>query len=207
MTAPEYDATMVPMQPPPQPATLYGVIDSMRERPAMYLGEATLTALWRFINGYEAASHLHGIEEERDPPFGEFHEFCARYFQSSATAGWCAIILADNFGQEEQALRQFFPLFDEFRARVDVMHGRRVVTAFAREISFNQAAWCARLPEFERTLEACRPTLCSAYFARIAHEYDAVLRDLERIAEQDAGVAAVLAVVLGADGVRTAEVG
>jgi hypothetical protein len=79
------------------------------------------------------------------------------------------------------------------------MKGRRIVTAFAREIAFNQMAWRARFPDFDRTLETFKPALCTAYRARVAHEYDAVLRDLERIAEEDAGVAAILdsAVKLG----------
>jgi hypothetical protein len=173
------------------------VIDRMRERPAMWLYDATLTALWRFINGYQCALQQHGIEEHLDPPFGEFHDFCARYFQSSSQAGWCNITLADNFGQEEQALRKFFPLFDEFRARVDVMRSRRIVTAFAREIMFNQMAWRERLPTFDQTLERCKPALCDAYRARIAYEYDAVLRELERLAEHDRGVAGILAASIG----------
>jgi hypothetical protein len=177
-----------------KPGTLYDHIDRMRVMPVMWL-----TAMRRFTEAYQFALRQHGIDEHLDPPFQEFHGFCARYFQSSTTAGWCNIILADNFGQEEQALREFFTLFDQFRAREDVMRGRRIVTAFAREVAVHQQAWRARFPDFDRTLEACKPALCNAYRARIAHEYDAILRELERIAEQDAGVAAILdsAVKLG----------
>jgi hypothetical protein len=178
-----------------KPGTLYDQIDRMRQYSAMWLGEATLTAMWRFTDAYQLALTQHGIDEPLDPPLGEFHDFCARYFQSASEAGWCRIILADNFGQEEQALRQFFPLFDQFRAREDVMRGRRTMTAFAREITFNQMAWRERLYAFDQTLEACKPALCDAYRARIAHEYDAVLRDLERIGELEPGVRLILAEV------------
>jgi hypothetical protein len=178
-----------------KPGTLYDQIDRMRQYPAMWLGEATLTDMWRFTDAYQFALTQHGIDEPLDPPLGEFHDFCARYFQSASEAGWCRIILADNFGQEEQALRQFFPLFDQFRAREDVMRARRIVTAFAREITFNQMAWRERLHAFDQTLEACKPALCDAFRARIAHEYDAVLRDLERIGELEPGVRLILAEV------------
>lgn len=174
------------------PGTLYDHIDRMRERPAMWLGEATLTAMWRFTDAYQFALRQHGIDEHLDPPFGEFHDFCARYFQSASEAGWCRIILADNYGQEEQALRQFFPLFDQFRAREDVMRGRRIVTAFSRKIAFEQAAWRASLTAFDQTLAACKQALCDGYRARIAHEYDAVLRELEGIAKTNTGVLAIL---------------
>jgi hypothetical protein len=174
------------------PTTLYSLFDRMRERPVLWLGETSLTALWDFVNGYQFALSQHGIDEFLDPPFHEFHVFCAGYFQGASAAGWCRIILADNYGQEEQALRQFFSLFDQFRARVDVMRGRRIVIAFAHEIAFEQVAWRAGLPAFEQTLAACKQALCESYRARLAHEYDAVLRDLENISERDTGVRAIL---------------
>jgi hypothetical protein len=175
-----------------QPGTLYDHIDRMRIRPAMWLGEATLTALWRFTDAYQFALTQHGIDEHLNPPFSEFHDFCARYFQMASEAGWCRIILADNYGQEEQALQQFFPLFDDFSARTDVLAGRRTVTAFAREVTFNQSHWRATAPNFDEVLARMQPALCAAFRARIAHEYDAVLRDLENLAEECVGVRAVL---------------
>jgi hypothetical protein len=175
-----------------QPGTLYDQIDRMRQRPAMWLGEATLTALWRFTDAYQFALTQHGIDEHLDPPLHEFHDFCARYFQSASEAGWCRIILANHYGQEEEALGHFFALFDDFRARVDVMRGRRIVTAFAREITFNQAKWRTELSGFDEALAACREPLCAAYHARIAHEYDSALRGVELIAEANATVRAIL---------------
>jgi hypothetical protein len=184
-----------------QPGTLYDQIDRMRQRPAMWLGEATLTALWRFIDAYQFALTQHGIDERLDPPLQEFHDFCARYFQSASAAGWCRIILANHYGQEEEALGHFFPLFDDFRARLDVMKGRRIVTAFAREMTFHQVKWRTELPDFDAVLAACRDPLCAAYCARVAHEYDAVLRDLEHLAEQSVHVRRILeAAILAAAG-------
>jgi hypothetical protein len=175
-----------------KPGTLYDQIDRMRGRPAMWLGEATLTALRRFTDAYQFALMQHGIDERLDPPLGEFHDFCARYFQSASEAGWCRIILADNFGQEEQALRQFFTLFDDFRARVDVMKARRIMTAFAREMTFHQVKWRSELTDFDAVLALCREPLCAAFRARVAHEYDAVLRDLEACTAQHPGARRIL---------------
>jgi hypothetical protein len=175
-----------------KPGTLYDQIDRMRQYPAMWLGEGTLTALWRFTDAYQFALTQHGIDEHLDPPLHEFHDFCARYFQSASEAGWCRIILANHYGQEEEALGHFFALFDEFRARVDVMKGRRIVTAFAREMMFNQAKWRAELLGFDEALSACREPLRAAFRARVAHEYDAALRDIELVADANATVRAVL---------------
>jgi hypothetical protein len=175
-----------------QPGTLYDQIDRMRQRPAMWLGEATLTALWRFTDAYQFALTQHGVDERLDPPLHEFHDFCARYFQIAAEAGWCRIILANHCGQEDEALGHFFALFDDFRARVDVMKGRRILTAFARDMMFNQVKWRTELSGFDAALAACREPLCAAFRARVAHEYDAALRDLELIAVTNATVRAVL---------------
>jgi hypothetical protein len=158
----------------------------------MWLGEATLTAMWRFTDAYQFALTQHGIDEHLDPPLHEFHDFCARYFQIAAEAGWCRIILAHHCGQEEEALGHFFALFDQFRDRVDVMKGRRIMTAFAREMTFNQVKWRKELPDFDAALTACRDPLCAAYRARVAHEYDAALRDVELIADASATVRAIL---------------
>jgi hypothetical protein len=175
-----------------QPGTLYDQIDRMRQRPAMWLGEATLTALQRFTDAYQFALMQHGIDEHLDPPLGEFHDFCARYFQSASEAGWHRIILANHYGQEEEALVHFFTLFDDFRARVDVMKGRRIITAFAREMLFNQAEWRREVSDFDTALSACREPLCAAYRARVAHEYDAALRNVALIAVTNTTVRAVL---------------
>jgi hypothetical protein len=179
-------------------ANLYEHIDKMRVMPAMWLGEATITALKRFIDAYQFALEQHGIEEQLDPPFHEFHDFCAKYFQAAAEAGWCRIILSDHYGQEEEALAHFFALFDDFRERTDVMKGRRVMTALAREVYFNQSHWRERLRDFDSALALIRQPLCASYRARIAHEYDAALREIEAIAERNADVRLLLQAARGA---------
>jgi hypothetical protein len=186
--------------------TLYDQIHRMRQRPAMWLGEATLTAMWRFTDAYQFALRQHGIDENLDPPFDEFNDFCARYFQVAAEVGWCRIIVANHCGQEDEALGHFFALFDQFRDRVDVMKGRRTVTAFAREVTFNQSHWRASVADFDAVPSLCGQSLCDAYHARVAHEYDAALRAIEMIALNNASVKLVLghaSVIAGRAGART----
>ncbi len=193
MQIPPQIGIMIQIIPPSRDnPTLYSEFDRLRERPALLLGEATLTALWHFTNGYQHALSQQGIDEQLDPPFEEFHDFCEHYFQSTAIAGWRNIILADNFGQEEQALRHFFELLDQFRAREDILKGRRIVTAFARELTFQQTQWREAFPDFDRLLAKCQQPLCEAYKARIAHEYDAVLQTIEHLASDDAAIATIL---------------
>jgi hypothetical protein len=94
-------------------------------------------------------------------------------------------------------------LFDDFRERVDVMKGRRIVTAFAREMMFNQAKWRRDISDFDEALTACSEPLCAAFRARVAYEYDAVLCDLERIAERSESIHAILGVVVAVTPVET----
>ncbi len=63
---------------------LYQTLDKMRERPGMYLGEATLTALSHFISGfYEGCNY----EAEEQPSFDGFNDFVGNYYGKYTTEG------------------------------------------------------------------------------------------------------------------------
>ncbi|MDZ7879657.1 MAG: DUF5071 domain-containing protein [Saprospiraceae bacterium] len=94
---------------------LYAHLKQMQPRPALYLGETSITALWHYVSGYTSACYFKGMEEELTPRFELFHEFAKRktgFYES--TSGWKHMILSHCEGDETKALDLFFDYFDEF---------------------------------------------------------------------------------------------
>jgi hypothetical protein len=91
---------------------LYDVLDKMRERPALYLGNISITRLEAFINGF-----LYGQngETQEKPSFNGFNDFIDKYYNNFDVAGWRNKILASHYGNQEEAITQFYKLLDEFR--------------------------------------------------------------------------------------------
>jgi hypothetical protein len=91
---------------------LYDILDKMRERPAMYLGSSSITKLESYINGFFQG--LNGETQEK-PSFDGFNDFIDNYYQNFDVAGWRNKILANHYGNEEEAILKFYELLDEFR--------------------------------------------------------------------------------------------
>lgn len=93
---------------------LGGLLEVIRERPAMYLGHHSLSALWSFLDGYGFALWSHDIQEK--PPLPrDFHDWVAdRLHFSESTSGWKNMIL-NRVPDEAAALEYFFKLLDEYR--------------------------------------------------------------------------------------------
>jgi hypothetical protein len=95
-----------------------GLLDAIRQRPAMYLGERSLYGLEYFLLGYSLAlsSYAHGLESGNLLP-ADFHEWVAYrlgFFES--TSGWRKMIVR-RVPDESAALDRFFELLDEHRKR------------------------------------------------------------------------------------------
>ena len=94
---------------------LYKHLKTIQHKPAMYLGNMSISKLDSYIHGYNAACYFKGIEEELEPRWHLFHEFAKRktgFYES--TGGWCYMILSQCDGDEEKAINLFFEYFDEF---------------------------------------------------------------------------------------------
>ncbi len=103
---------------------LYTVLDRMRERPALYMGEASLTALNNFIYGFREGCNYENSEE---PSFDKFNDFIGNYYGKYTTAGWKNLILANHFGNEAESLKRFFEILDEFRLAENRPSSRDIV--------------------------------------------------------------------------------
>jgi hypothetical protein len=96
------------------------VLDRIRKRPGMYLGESSLTALYHFLMGYRFALDNHGIPRSNDPTAlpDDFHDWVAyRLHFKESTSGWRNMILGRT-GSEKEGLDRFFTLLDEYNTRM-----------------------------------------------------------------------------------------
>jgi hypothetical protein len=93
-----------------------GLLDAIRERPAMYMGERSLSALWHYLHGYIEALRFHDIAT-RDVLPPDFHDWVAyRLHFYESTSGYRNMILK-RVPDEAAALDRFFELLDDHRAR------------------------------------------------------------------------------------------
>lgn len=106
---------------------LYDLLELIRERPALYIGEKSITALSQFISAFQFGLTFGGgkFKEEERPPFRHFNLWLANGFgRSGGAASFKRILLAEalfvDWNAEEAALDLFFEFLDEFRKREEV---------------------------------------------------------------------------------------
>lgn len=92
------------------------LLELIRERPALYLGENSLTGLWHFLRGYRMAEGDHGIDDVIHLPTDIFDWVAYRLHYYDSTSGWRQMILG-RVPDERAALKRFWELLDDHRAR------------------------------------------------------------------------------------------
>ncbi len=97
---------------------LYNLIQNIQKRPAMYLGQPSITHFQSFLAGYFFARHQLGqLDPEEEKHFANFETWIQEKFKITSSQSWDKIILFFS-PDDHQALNLFFELFDEF-SRVD----------------------------------------------------------------------------------------
>jgi hypothetical protein len=92
------------------------LLDVIRERPAMYLGTRSISALSAYLHGFGFAEVVHGIDAPSQLPM-DFHEWVAyRLHYYDSIRGWVNMILEQS-PNESAALDKFYELLDEHRVR------------------------------------------------------------------------------------------
>jgi len=92
------------------------ILEQIRQRPAMYLGEVSLSGLYHFLSGYDLAfSQLKAKSPELIPR--DFDDWVAyRLHFHESTAGYRNLLL-ERLPDEPKALAMFFELLDEYAVR------------------------------------------------------------------------------------------
>jgi hypothetical protein len=93
---------------------LYDLLERIRKRPSMYLGQASITHLRACLSGYNLARRELGISAtEQDQRFLEFQDWIRQKFRVTSEQSWDKIILFYS-EDERSALEQFFQMWEEF---------------------------------------------------------------------------------------------
>jgi hypothetical protein len=94
---------------------LYQVLQDIKTRPGMFLGNVSITRLRSFLDGYRSARADLGLPlTEQEKAFNRFQAWIEQRFKVTSCQGWDRIILFHS-ADEREALATFFDLFDQFQ--------------------------------------------------------------------------------------------
>ena len=93
---------------------LFDLIETIRKRPVMYLGQQSIGQLRTFLAGYCFARRQMGIPETpQEKAFSLFQSWVQQKFGTASHQHWDRTVL--SFSEDEaDGLARFFLLFDEF---------------------------------------------------------------------------------------------
>ena len=93
----------------------YEMLESVKQRPGMYLGICSITRLRSFLDGYMGARQDLGLPvTKEESEFYKFQDWIQERFDIKSYYGWNDIILL-NSADEKDALNKFFELFEKFK--------------------------------------------------------------------------------------------
>jgi len=95
-------------------SSLIRLINDIRKKPVLYIGQKSISNLYMFLNGYRHACYEHGLSSSEDEKiFRDFQEWTQQYFSIKISQSWSNIILFHS-PNEDYAFDQFFELFNQF---------------------------------------------------------------------------------------------
>lgn len=96
--------------------TIYDLLDLVRVRPGMWIGEMSVTRLQVFLSGFSAGiDAARASLENESPPFRGLHQWVAdRLGRRMNGHGW-ASMLVEACGSEEAAFERFWTELDAYR--------------------------------------------------------------------------------------------
>ncbi len=149
----------------------YELIDKIKSRPVLFLGEPSITNLQAFLLGYATALYDYKIPNKIDVllplPFWFFHEYVARYYNfNESTSGWKNMIL-NQVNDEEEGLNLFFQLFDEFKQlKVEALHSS-LINEEGLDFHYSNIYSPKRESSFDRTEPLYNDTI-EIYYAKLS---------------------------------------
>jgi len=93
---------------------LYDLLARIKQRPGMYLGQASISRLRMLLMGYSMSRGELGLKiTEQEKKFAQFQKWIQQKYGINSTQGWENMILS-QVQDEKLALDLFFQLFDQF---------------------------------------------------------------------------------------------
>ncbi len=93
---------------------LYELLQKIKQKPSVYLGNPSILCLRAFLSGYNVAQYQLGLPLGEKDALDGFQEWIQKKFRIESSQSWANIILF--FSQDERdALDNFFELLEEFR--------------------------------------------------------------------------------------------
>lgn len=90
------------------------LLQRIKQRPGMYLGQASITRLRMLLMGYSMARGELGLPlTKQEKQFAQFQKWIQQKYQINTTQGWDNTILS-QVKDEKLALELFFDLLEEF---------------------------------------------------------------------------------------------
>jgi hypothetical protein len=94
---------------------LYEMLERIKQRPGMFLGQCSITRFRAFLDGYMSSRADLGLPPtQQEVEFNQFQDWIQIRFKISSSHGWDSIILFYS-ADEKDALNNFFELFEQFR--------------------------------------------------------------------------------------------
>jgi hypothetical protein len=101
-------------------ANLNDLLQTIRRRPALYLGQKSVLSLHAFLDGYYFARRELNLDlTPQEQIFQDFTSWLRQHFQVETGEPWSTILLT-NTANEQDAFMLFFTLLDEFRQHASV---------------------------------------------------------------------------------------
>lgn len=93
---------------------LHHLLERIKQRPGMYIGQCSITRLNMLLVGYSQARMELGLPRtEQEKNFDNFQEWIQDKFNINSSQSWESIILS-NSTNEKDAFYKFFQLFEQF---------------------------------------------------------------------------------------------
>jgi hypothetical protein len=161
----------------------------------MYLGTNTITTLYDQLQGYRMAYWFNNIDNPVDKNFFDnFTEFVYSYYGVTTNDNWRGVILEQCLGNERHALDIFFELLDLFIDNFGPADTKKIVFSLLDKLIFEQDEMKEKLgANFSVVLTDTVDLLKDYTMTSLKHEYDFVLQELNKRAEQIPELKIVLA--------------
>jgi len=96
---------------------VFQLIENIRERPGMYIGECSIIRLRAFVYGYAYAIYEIGLGMDIFQLLKDFNDYIQKSYHIESTEGWDKILLSKCNNDEEKAFKLFGKKWDDFLAK------------------------------------------------------------------------------------------